>query len=64
MEELEMRILELAKRPCGVSVSQLLEAELPVKLANELFCKLKLSIDLPITKNPVFRIIRTHKYAA
>ncbi|WEP47191.1 hypothetical protein NNQ27_09960 [Cronobacter dublinensis subsp. infanticibi] len=64
MSELEKRILKLADRPCGVSVSQLLESGLPVKLANKLFCERRLSIDLPINKNPVFRIIRAHKYAA
>ncbi|EOV9009473.1 hypothetical protein ACN6U2_003187 [Cronobacter malonaticus] len=64
MSELEKRILKLAERSSGVSVSQLLELGLPVKLANKLFVECRLSIDLPITKNPVFRIIRTHKYAA
>lgn len=58
------RIIELAKRPQGVTVSQLSDAGIPVCEANKLFNIGLLSIDIPITKTPVFRIIRTHKYAA
>ncbi|MNN81890.1 hypothetical protein [Lelliottia amnigena] len=58
------RIIELAKRPQGVTVAQLSDAGIPVSEANKLFNIGLLSIDIPITKNPVFRIIRTHKYAA
>lgn len=64
MEESELKIIELAKQPGGVSVSKLIENNLPVSDANKLFCAGVLSIDIPINKNPTFRIIRKHKYAA
>lgn len=64
MNDCELKIIELAKQPGGVSLSKLTENKLPVSDANKLFCAGVLSIDIPITKNPTFRFIRKHKYAA
>lgn len=64
MNNCELKIIELARQPNGVSVSKLIENNLPVSDANKLFCAGVLSIDIPITKNPTFRFIRKHEYAA
>ncbi|WP_336707618.1 MULTISPECIES: hypothetical protein [unclassified Cedecea] len=58
MEDQRDVILLLSSRPGGISAIDALDNGISLSVMNQMFDEGLLSIDIPISKNPIFRIIK------